>query len=74
MPRRSPPWRRAATAIRQEGEARELVWLLEHPPLYTAGTSADPAELIAPDRFPVHAGRPRRAATPITAPASASAI
>lgn len=34
------------------GEARELAWLLEHPPVYTAGTSADPAELIAP-RFPV---------------------
>jgi lipoyl(octanoyl) transferase len=46
-----------ATAIRAEG-AREMVWLLEHPPLYTAGTSADPDELIAPDRFPVHtAGR-----------------
>ena len=40
-----------------EGEARERVWLLEHPPLYTAGTSANPAELIDP-RFPVHeAGR-----------------
>ena len=39
-------------AVRQE-EAPELVWLLEHPPLYTAGTSADPAELLAPDRFPV---------------------
>jgi lipoyl(octanoyl) transferase len=39
------------------GEARELVWLLEHPPLYTAGTSADPAELIDP-RFPIYvAGR-----------------
>lgn len=36
------------------GTARELVWLLEHPALYTAGTSADPAELIDP-RFPVHA-------------------
>lgn len=36
------------------GTASELVWLLEHPPLYTAGTSADPAELVAPDRFPVH--------------------
>ncbi len=36
------------------GTASELVWLLEHPPLYTAGTSADPAELIDP-RFPVHA-------------------
>lgn len=34
------------------GTARELIWLLEHPPLYTAGTSADPAELIDP-RFPV---------------------
>ncbi len=40
------------------GNAQELVWLLEHPPLYTAGTSADPAELVEPDRFPVHsAGR-----------------
>ncbi len=40
-----------------EGAARELVWLLEHPPLYTAGTSARPSELIEA-RFPVHiAGR-----------------
>ena len=39
------------------GEAHELVWLLEHPPVYTAGTSADPAELLDP-RFPVvRAGR-----------------
>ena len=36
------------------GEARELVWLLEHPPLYTAGTSADSADLVAPNRFEVH--------------------
>jgi lipoyl(octanoyl) transferase len=36
------------------GEARELVWLVEHPPLYTAGTSADPRELTVPGRFPVH--------------------
>lgn len=43
-----------AAAIRDEG-ARELVWLVEHPPLYTAGTSADPKDLIQPDRFPVHA-------------------
>jgi lipoyl(octanoyl) transferase len=35
------------------GEAGELVWLLEHPPLYTAGTSAKPADLVDPDRFPV---------------------
>jgi lipoyl(octanoyl) transferase len=36
------------------GKAAELVWLLEHPPLYTAGTSAKMADLIEPDRFPVH--------------------
>ncbi|MBY4895280.1 lipoyl(octanoyl) transferase LipB [Rhodobacteraceae bacterium N5(2021)] len=35
------------------GEAGEAVWLLEHPALYTAGTSARPADLIDPDRFPV---------------------
>jgi len=40
------------------GRARELIWLLEHPPLYTAGTSADPAELFNPLGLPVHkAGR-----------------
>jgi lipoyl(octanoyl) transferase len=43
-------------AIRESG-ARELVWLLEHPPLYTGGTSADPAELLH-RHFPVYdAGR-----------------
>src|SRR5262245_39000854 len=36
-----------------EGLAPELVWLLEHPPLYTAGTSTRPGELLDP-RFPVH--------------------
>jgi lipoyl(octanoyl) transferase len=36
------------------GTARELVWLIEHPPLYTAGTSAVAAELIDAHRFPVH--------------------
>ncbi len=35
------------------GEASECVWLLEHPPLYTAGTSADPQELLDAARFPV---------------------
>lgn len=41
-----------------EGSAQEQVWLLEHPPLYTAGTSAKAADLIDPDRFPVfQAGR-----------------
>jgi len=42
-----------AAAIRA-GEAPELVWLLEHPPLYTAGTSARAEDLRDPDRFPVH--------------------
>ncbi|TCL97024.1 lipoyl(octanoyl) transferase [Rhizobium sp. PP-WC-2G-219] len=37
------------------GKADELVWLVEHPPLYTAGTSADAADLVMPDRFPVYA-------------------
>ncbi|MGR3550637.1 lipoyl(octanoyl) transferase LipB [Pseudooceanicola sp.] len=45
-----------ATAI-AEGRADEAIWLVEHPPLYTAGTSARADDLIAPDRFPVHATR-----------------
>jgi lipoyl(octanoyl) transferase len=48
----------AAMEARAEAIARretgELVWLLEHPPLYTAGVSAKPADLLLPDRFPVH--------------------
>lgn len=36
------------------GEAEEAIWLVEHPPLYTAGTSAKPADLLEPDRFPVY--------------------
>jgi lipoyl(octanoyl) transferase len=36
------------------GKASECVWLLEHPPLYTAGTSADPRELLDATRFPVY--------------------
>jgi len=48
---------RRASAIRNDGEA-ECVWLLAHPPLFTAGTSADPAELFNPMNFPVYeAGR-----------------
>lgn len=39
------------------GKAAELVWLLEHPPVYTAGTSADPAELVDPRFEVVEAGR-----------------
>lgn len=45
-----------AEAIRA-GTAPECIWLLEHPPLYTAGTSAKPADLIDPTRFPVHTAR-----------------
>ncbi|HEV2552174.1 MAG TPA: lipoyl(octanoyl) transferase LipB [Bosea sp. (in: a-proteobacteria)] len=37
-----------------DGLAPERVWLVEHPPLYTAGTSAKDEDLIAPERFPVH--------------------
>lgn len=41
-----------------EGSADEAIWLLEHPPLYTAGTSAQSKDLKEPGRFPVHtAGR-----------------
>ena len=36
-----------------QGRAAERVWLVEHPPLYTAGTSARDADLVEPDRFPV---------------------
>ncbi len=38
----------------RDGSGPETVWLLEHPPLYTAGTSAAPEELLDPDRFPVY--------------------
>ena len=43
----------ARNAAIRAGEADELVWLIEHPPLYTAGTSADPAELLSQE-FPVY--------------------
>ena len=48
----------ARVAAIHAGQAPEAVWLLEHPPLYTAGTSARPADLTDPGRFPVFtAGR-----------------
>src|SRR5437879_13250854 len=43
----------ARAAAIAEGRAGELVWLLEHPPLYTAGVSARPGDLLEPGRFPV---------------------
>jgi lipoyl(octanoyl) transferase len=58
------PYAEALTVMEQRvadiraGRERELVWLLEHPPLYTAGTSSKPRDLLQPMRFPVHvAGR-----------------
>ena len=48
----------ARAAAIAAGTAPEAVWLLEHPPLYTSGTSARVQDLVDPDRFPVHvAGR-----------------
>jgi lipoyl(octanoyl) transferase len=53
------PYLAAVTAMEErvgliaEGQAAECVWLVEHPPLYTAGTSATDADLVAPERFPV---------------------
>ncbi len=44
----------ARAAAIHEGTAAEQVWLLQHPPLYTAGTSAKPQDLLEPDRFPVY--------------------
>ncbi|PCK77278.1 lipoyl(octanoyl) transferase LipB [Rhizobium sophoriradicis] len=44
---------REVAAIAEGGD--ELVWLVEHPPLYTAGTSANAGDLVQPDRFPVFA-------------------
>lgn len=43
----------ARAAAIAEGRAPELIWLLEHPPLYTAGVSAKPGDLLEADRFPV---------------------
>jgi lipoyl(octanoyl) transferase len=45
----------ARVAAIRDGTADELVWLVEHPPLYTAGTSARPEELTDPSRFPTFA-------------------
>ncbi len=44
----------ARAALIADGDAPERVWLVEHPPLYTAGTSARDEDLLAPGRFPVH--------------------
>ena len=57
------PYREALAAMTArnaeiaDGTARELIWLLEHPPVYTAGTSANAAELLDPRFEVVEAGR-----------------
>ncbi|MFK7746373.1 MAG: lipoyl(octanoyl) transferase LipB [Roseobacter sp.] len=50
-------WMEARAQAIAEGQAKECVWLVEHPPLYTAGTSAKPADLTDPDRFDVYETR-----------------
>ena len=50
-------WMEARAEAIARGEANEAIWLLEHPALYTAGTSARPSDLKDPDRFPVHQSR-----------------
>lgn len=47
-------WMETRAAAIARGEAEEAIWLLEHPPLYTAGTSAKAADLTDPERFPVY--------------------
>ncbi len=44
----------ARVAAIRNGDAGELIWLLEHPPLYTGGTSAKPQDLLSAERFPVY--------------------
>ncbi|NNK15580.1 MAG: lipoyl(octanoyl) transferase LipB [Sulfitobacter sp.] len=51
--REAERWMEARVAAIAAGEADECIWLVEHPPLYTAGTSAKAADLTDPDRFPV---------------------
>lgn len=51
--RAAETWMERRAAQIAEGTAPECIWLVEHPPLYTAGTSARPEDLRAPDRFPV---------------------
>jgi lipoyl(octanoyl) transferase len=50
-------WMEERAARIASGTAPEAIWLLEHPPLYTAGTSARVQDLTDPDRFPVHTSK-----------------
>ncbi|MEQ6247495.1 lipoyl(octanoyl) transferase LipB [Sulfitobacter sp. HNIBRBA3233] len=53
--REAEAWMEARVAAILDGTASECIWLVEHPPLYTAGTSARAADLVDPDRFEVFA-------------------
>lgn len=55
--RQAEAWMEARATAIAAGQAPECIWLLEHPPLYTAGTSARPEDLTDPDRFDVFATR-----------------
>ena len=55
--RQAERWMEARATAIAAGEAEECIWLLEHPPLYTAGTSAKPQDLTDPDRFEVYETR-----------------
>jgi lipoyl(octanoyl) transferase len=52
--RTAETWMEARVAEISAGTASECIWLVEHPPLYTAGTSANAKDLTDPDRFPVY--------------------
>ena len=55
--RTAEAWMEARATAIAAGEAEECIWLVEHPPLYTAGTSARAEDLTEPDRFPVYPTR-----------------
>ncbi|WP_299832382.1 lipoyl(octanoyl) transferase LipB [uncultured Roseobacter sp.] len=55
--RTAEAWMEARADAIARGEAAECIWLVEHPPLYSAGTSARPEDLTDPDRFPVYPTR-----------------
>ncbi|UWR32421.1 lipoyl(octanoyl) transferase LipB [Sulfitobacter sp. W027] len=55
--RSAEAWMEARATAISAGEAKECIWLVEHPPLYTAGTSAKAEDLTEPDRFPVYPTR-----------------
>ena len=53
-------WMEARAIAIAQGSANEAVWLVEHPPIYTAGTSAKPADLTDPNLSLIHISEPTR--------------